>query len=1099
MNCGIRSIPGDSKMSEKKLTWLPDERATVQVENKTGLVHPVSPETFFSDVAGAMEGGDAFSGMHAAGQELGARIASGEAQEWRGLIAACLLSDLLLSECTFHAVSISSGSGRLSRSVLQVLGTDLIQVYVLEKNAERIPLGILDHDLLIVPAKSIPPLGETLQLQERIAWYDGEKFGDPVPYLTPLQRSVLIQRLHASNGGVYVQRFADELEALEGAIAEEATGKDRKNWEKTVKCVLGLYGESGFEELTAEIKEPIVSGGNTLLKELSQEDPVRSTPSETLWKWKGIPLAWESHVILAERLRDAQAEAALEELSLDEDILEKCVSTYADSLKEKLEDVLRAHSFQEQVVSSVQGWCESIAQFAARQAGNLSLTYPWRTTSPALASLLQDTLGASLGSAAMEPFSDRLLLMSGASMDDSMLERMCTVSWEGGSSMILPPLSRSMAQWESEHRSEYGYVPDSLKAQMDASGRITISYLIQGEKGNITVSRTYTSMEQVMMRPEQIPVVSLWPSVPLPNELWKAYYISVRGRVCAEVYAGLWHSAASDDTEEGALGKCAVVKTESFPYVILLSRNGLTLGTLMYAPDMYTPASSGEAIAALDLGESGTSVAWTTEEGIHELNIPSLLHVLLRGSRWDPSGEKLPGFPVSSVVESAVVLDDTAGNVPFEDGYICVVQGMQVLHPCCHFLWRSDKEGARALQILIRQLLLMTSFDLVMHGASSVTWHVCVPYAMGLEERRRMQKEIEHAAQDVQEICGFQVRDVYALWQDLRCAGQFLYSRFNHASFLMMDCGGGDSSIALWLRGMPQPVLEMEAGDGLAMQLHSAFLNIPMTAAADLQMYPWMRVAEFSDQLIHARDSVEAWEESRRQVDALLGEHLTETIDMLSFASQSNCANYTQALMLLEMAKRMVLCGLALECVGNESTLSDKLPSNLPVILCGRGGNVFLSLPSHLQAAMMHFAQLPLRRNHPVTKIHMESSTAPKMEAAYGLLLQTSQNMLRARMTELRGTVPLDWLLGHFLMLFFAMFPQPSSLLFPGSCLPNGMLSDSYANMILPLAAAWQTEKMGDALSGCLERLRAWPRTDLTVIYPSTDGQNMPMDGGYTT
>ncbi|MCR4884587.1 MAG: hypothetical protein K6A68_13515, partial [Clostridiales bacterium] len=172
--------------------------------------------------------------------------------------------------------------------------------------------------------------------------------------------------------------------------------------------------------------------------------------------------------------------------------------------------------------------------------------------------------------------------------------------------------------------------------------------------------------------------------------------------------------------------------------------------------------------------------------------------------------------------------------------------------------------------------------------------------------------------------------------------------------------------------------------------------------------------------------------------------------------------------------------------------------SNLPIILCGRGGNVYLSLPSSVQAALMRFAVLPLRQTHPVTKMHMESSTAPKMEAAFGLLMQVSHDMLRARITELRGTVPLDWLLGHFLMLFYAMFPQPSSLLFPGSCIPNGMLSDYYANLILSLAASWQTEKMGDALNGCLERLRAWPRTDMTGNATGMEN-GMMSTGGYGT
>lgn len=1089
-------------MNDKYLTWLPDEKATVQVENRIGPVHPAAPDTFYDDVIQAMDGGEELSGMTSARQELRKQIRSGEAYVWRGLLAFCLLEDLLVPEMHFQPVTVTASSGRLSRSVLRALNTDTVRIYAMVQDSEQIPLGMLDPEMLIIPARNMGLLKESLNLAQRVSWFDGKTFMDPAEYLTPLMRSVLIRRLRASGAGTDVQQFAAELEDRERKIVENALGDDRKYWEKAVKCVLGLSGEKGFEELTEQTSSYVSLGGNDFLHAFDVQDPVVTLPQETSWSWKGILLARESHLILVERETSEQAVQALEELALDEEILEKCVQTYTHSLQEKLEDVLRARQFPDEIAEQVRGWCGQMDRSGQKPAGNITLTYPWRTASPALESLLQDTLGETLGSAAMHPFSDRILLMDGASMDDSMLEKMCTVSWEGGSCLILPPLSREMAQWESENSTENGYVQESLKAQMDASGKVSISYIIRGTKGSITVNRTYSSLEQVMMRSEQVPVVSLWPSVPLPSDRWSAYYVSVRGRISAEVYSGFWHSAASEDTEEGGLGVCHVVKTETFPSVILLSRNGLTLGTLMYAPEMYVPQSAGECIAAFDLGESGTAVAWAGEDGSHELNMPSLWHVVLRGERWDPSGEVLPSFPLSSVVESAVVLLEGSGTVPFEDGYICSLMSMETAHPCCHFLWRSDSDGERAQRILMRQLMLMTGFDMVMHGASSVTWHVSVPFAMGREDRLRMQKEMEHAARDVQELCSLRIRGVYAAWHDTRCAGQFLYSHFSHASFLMMDCGGGDGSVAVWLRGMPQPVLEVDAGDGLAMQLHTAFLNIPMTASVDMQIYPWMNVTAFSEQLVHARESVEAWEESRRQVDRMLGEHLQETADMLNYALQNNCANYTQSLMILEMAKRMVICGLALERVGNESTLSDRLPSNLPVILCGRGGNVYLSLSYAVQGSLLRFASLPLRQTHPVSKLHLESSECPKMEAAYGLLMQPSHEMLRARITEMRGTVPLDWLLGHFLMLFYAMFPQPSSVLFPGSCLPNGMLSDYYANMILSLASSWQTEKTADALSGCLERLRAWPITTVTgntgEMQPASPVTGEQMPGVYS-
>ena len=81
-------------MNDKYLTWLPDEKATVQVENRIGPVHPAAPDTFYDDVIQAMDGGEELSGMTSARQELRKQIRSGEAYVWRGMIAFCLLEDL---------------------------------------------------------------------------------------------------------------------------------------------------------------------------------------------------------------------------------------------------------------------------------------------------------------------------------------------------------------------------------------------------------------------------------------------------------------------------------------------------------------------------------------------------------------------------------------------------------------------------------------------------------------------------------------------------------------------------------------------------------------------------------------------------------------------------------------------------------------------------------------------------------------------------------------------------------------------------------------------------------------------------------------------
>mgnify|MGYP006873018006 CR=1 FL=1 len=894
-------------MTENRLVWLPDDCASVSVEEGIGPVRPLHPDTFLHDVARALDGEIRPIGMASFREDMKEEV-------WRALVAMCLLQDLVLPSASFRSFRVSASGGRLCRSVLGVFARQDVQILVYEREKtgandaqsqekESVALGILDPDDLVLPARNLAPMPEMMLLP----WYDGEHFSDPVPHLTPIMREVLIRRLSVTSGHERVQAFLRDLKALETQVLEASSGEGEAKWAGCVKCVFGLTGEEGFEELKAMTRASQATAGCEVLRALAIPDPVTVLPGSTVWTWKGEEIARSSHLTIVEATRSEKAMQALSELLLDEEILETCVRSYNEKLRERLTACLREAAWSDEVHSRVRELAEQIDRKAQNQAGNISLTYPWRSNSPALRSLLEETLGENLAQAALEPFSDRLLLMSGASMDDSVTERFCTPSWDGGFCLMLPPLSRKLARWESEHPdSEYGFVLDSLQLSMDKAGRVTVRFFLRGEKGSVNVSRTYTSMEQIFMQPGQVPLIAMWPSLPLPPDRWSAYYLSVRGRIGAEVYSpetSAWQEAISDDTEEGGLGPCAVLHVSRFPSVVLLTRNALTLGALLYAPAVFTPPAGGEAIGAMDLGESGTAVAWATENDMQALDVPVLWHALLRGNRWDPAGEALPMMAFAGVTESSVLFGEPSYDArsdglpadvkPFVDGRICPPGDEDILQPTCHFLWRSDPQGLRAQRLMTRELMLVTCFDLVMHGARSVIWYASVPQAMDAEDRRHMQKEMETAARDVEDICSMTCKGIYASWHDVRAAGQYLYSSLNHASFLMLDLGGGDGSLAVWLRGMGKPVLETDGGDGLAMQLHTAFLDIPLTAAQDLSIFPWMDTSALLSELAAARESVEAWERSRRRIDDLLGSHLAQTLEVLCRAVEGSCANYT--------------------------------------------------------------------------------------------------------------------------------------------------------------------------------------------------------------
>ncbi len=1056
------------------LHWLPDETGLVNLEGHAGPVRAENPSTFLKDIVSAMEDGQAASGIRAVRHELKGQEDGEKKAAWRGLLAYALLSDMVGSQ-PIELVPIVPSSGPLCRSVLEVMGETAVMLLVIRDGERELPLGMTDSRFLIIPSRSMEEDRSTLFSD--LPWYTEKGFQEPQAYLDPMLRDVLIKRLRAAGGGKEVQAFLKDLEDFEERLVQETLTS--KRWRGDLKSVIGLMGEKGFEELTVQVTYGKEAVGSALLKALNREEPVMQIPEQRAYFFRGQAIGWESPLTLLEFGKSPQAGDALLEMGLDQQILETCVRPYAASLADRLR--LRTLApCDERIRNLVNELADRLTETATKQTGNVSLTYPWRTTSPALMNLLEEMLGPELAKAALQPFSDRLTLMSGAAFADALMERACTFTWEGGQYLVLPPISQALAAYEAEYLGNgFGYVPDSLHFVMDETGKITVSFLIEGPGGSISVYRTYTDMEQVILRDYQVPLLTVWPSIPVP-QLWHAYYLSLRGRITIRVWEAekqAFSSMTSDTDDEGGFLAPEIMRVSAYPCVILISRNDLTLGALFQSPEAFRPEVRGEAVAALDMGESGTALATVSNDGMERFHLPMLTQMLWHGSQTDFTGEVLPMEERSSLVESAVLLREGESCEPFVGGSLCPSDRLMVSRPCCHFLWRADPEGERAQQILLRQLMLEVSFDLVMHGRTSVSWHLAVPQSAKYEDWKRLEQEAQHAARDVQNLCGLPCKGAYIAWHDLRASGQYLYQALNRASFLMMDIGGGDAGIAVWLRGMAKPILEMDAGDGFAMGLHTAFLDIPLTAAQDLSVYPYLDAASFAQHLMGARESVTDWEASRQSLDDLLGSHLQETMVRFCQAVLANAASYSQSLLLLEMCRKMVLCGLAIETVGNESTLTDKLPMTMPIVLCGRGSQVYLPLSNGMQNALLNFAYLPLRETHPVKRLQLQPSPESKMEAAYGLLLQEKREEPKARITEIRGGVPMDWLLGHFLMLFNRLFPQPASLLFPGSVRNDGVLSDSYARLIVPLAASWQNGTAEEALQGCLQRLRAWPNS----------------------
>ena len=195
-----------------------------------------------------------------------------------------------------------------------------------------------------------------------------------------------------------------------------------------------------------------------------------------------------------------------------------------------------------------------------------------------------------------------------------------------------------------------------------------------------------------------------------------------------------------------------MVRLHRLPPCVTLSAEGQSIGALVFRAAPYRPLAAGPAVAALDVGSSGTAMAVLMEQRAMPVALPCLWHVMVHGTPDDISNEALPISALGPVIPSAVVLRSESGEEPLLDGHVCLpdqldgllLSGAQVEYDV---LWRTDPEAERARRLLWRESMLLCAFHAVMSGATSIAWRVILPHGMTTEGRRRLLEEVRRTAQ----------------------------------------------------------------------------------------------------------------------------------------------------------------------------------------------------------------------------------------------------------------------------------------------------------------------------------------------------------------
>ncbi|MBR5344536.1 MAG: hypothetical protein IK127_01750 [Clostridia bacterium] len=1042
-------------MPETTFVMLPDEIDAVPLADGTGLVG--ANRSLMRMAAEAMKPAPPEPGRSPSG-----------VTPWRGLLAFVLLSDQF-PEGHLAVESIGGSASPLSRAVLASLKLPSAQVATWNRDGHREVLGMADPAWGILPAAQPPALLGLMP--EGVRWLEhGSAFGDPLPWLTPLQRTLLAKRLRAFDSSA-ILHFAEDVERLSKVIADRALkDEDSGDWQTAVTAAACLPEEPFFCDCLAleRINTP-PQAHNPLLKALGLQEPAVTLPPEGIWRWRGEAFAQLSGTIGLEPVPGDQSAAreALAELDENFTLLGRWSPRFCADAGERLTQWEEANQ-NWLLPAAREKAAETAADFrklAAQPHEAPAFTLPLDTSSPALGLILRDALGKGAETVALHTFSERVILFPGGLLGDVRLEEPCSLIRNGETVTLLPPLSAAVAEDACRRGWAVSPVdPTAIRVHDLEDGTIEVSLQLRGHS-TITLTRRYTPEEQITA--DQVPAVSLWPSVPPAYPGWKYYLISVLGACSIGYLRGdRWQTLDANGSVP------LLLNTDTYPAALSVYADGQCAGALVSLDVRDELAPAGNATGSVDPGSSGLRMALSVAGQTEPFSLPSLWRILLRRGT-DYSVEPLPVYPFESVLSSSVRLaGETEEPWPFVDG--AIANNPDDPDALGDLIWQTGNRTRTARKLLFREALLLLSLRAAMAGAESLRCRLVLPDEMTSDGRESLLGEFAGVASSIGKATGLPCSAECVFPAS---AALFAYGRqaLPNRAFVLLDIGAGSAGLAIWLRGPDRPALALNIGSGISDFLSAVFSLRPDWLRNELWVTPGMEPNETGRRMLRACDAAEraaaspaALDLLRRSLDSLLGPHFTETAQTIGNAcSRSGMPSRIQALLLFIFACRLSTVGLALEKLRWDGSLSVMLPPELPLMLCGRGPKLISTFDGALQWQLGQFPRLFMTGGHPVVSLPSGFGEHPGLETAMGASAVPALPEGPA-LSHLNGVLPPARLAANFLLAFRMGIPAAAELLFPGCFTPDGSLSP-FADTLLTDASTRYGSSESTAYSAILE------------------------------
>ncbi len=1063
-----------------------------------------------------MTGGDRFFTVSAAAKRIIAPPRPDRTAFLRGLLALLILRQYRrrgMGEAALETDPVEPDDSVLSRVWLSSRGAERAWILSLSRRegeeTRKLPFAV------ILPGQAPEPAFLTAAhgalIPSFCVWYRPEEriFADPCPYLSEGDRKILTELFTALRAELKDSRsraFTSFLSEFHRDLMQA-----RPPEQEDPRFAIRLKAACALTRLPAWKKD--LSRIYSFFERFLTEDPVCAclsgrehfpaaacvVPDDILYTFRGTPFARESAQRLLESPCLPGESALLSSLNAECEILSHSSDDYHEALLAGLTELLSRYP---DALPRFREEAEKLAEKAKEPVGEqvTELTWPWDTVSSSVLTILTECLGKDLGAAALHPFSDALVIFparGGEVIGDALLSRMCVLpaentptndkTDENGDPIIEKPLTAGAPGTSGEENPESAPAPevrvpdDAVLPPLSSSFAAALCALSQGrtliqegflrfsrEGGKIcsvlTLEGAFTLKLRRLWSPEEVlslythdmPTLALWPALPLPRNLWHAYY------VYAHVTEGFRVALCLEDGEEqdleGAAPRCAGA-FPCFPQCFAFYREDTCLGALpnlLPAPEL---PSSGDWTVSLDFGSAASSVVFSAGDSRWPLQGAGLVRCLLRCPSASEEllwREFMPAVPLAPILPGALrIFRNTpfAGGepgqgspVPFRDGSIFLSASLndvlQVPPEALYTDLKWNEEKGRASGLYLHQLMLLCALQARCGGASTLCWRAAIPDEMAAGGRERLANMLTGLAIQVSRETALplpQSAPPVAYASESSALGAYFRlcsPEETRGGFLLLDLGADTADISLFLRGRDHAVRTCQLPLGIHYMLLPSLLKKPSLLAEDFSFVPdpalQRDIAALRALLESARTSAPALRQSRYALDAFIADHEALLHQALAQRMAGNAPGRTGALLLLHFSWLMMLTGLVLLQVAGDPGRNDFLPEHMCLCLSGRGAGLMEALSQRTKTSLWKI--LTMFRNPRVSSLSLLFSAEKKLEIPVGLSCagDLHPGVPQASPVPVSISIRPEELIPEFMNRFRREFPAEAELLFPG-------------------------------------------------------------------